>query len=147
MKSMNKSELTPDQVAALEVLLSGGTQEEAANACGVARTTIGTWLHNGGAFEVAYKDRLKALGSQVTERVLALAGEALNVVREIMVQNDAPPANRLSAAKLILDRISATKSDVTLTLDHDAAAAHLAMVERVSALIGGLRNSTDSEPE
>ena len=72
--------VTPRQRRALDVLLSGGSVQAAADAARVRRQTTSRWLHHDEAFRTTYAREAEELHEEHTHRLQALIGMALSVV-------------------------------------------------------------------
>ena len=71
-------ELTPDQAAALELLLSGQTITAAAAAVGVARETVSRWRNNDPAFQAAYNAALQSAHDANQKKLIDARAKALD---------------------------------------------------------------------
>jgi len=89
------------QERAMDVLLRGGRDSEAAEAAGVRRQTVNKWRHHDAAFIAALNRRRRAIWQANLDRLRALVGDALDTLVEIMGGDD--PALRLRAAQAVLD--------------------------------------------
>jgi transposase len=115
MKAIDPDNLTTSQLTVIAALLSGESQVEAGARGGVARTTVSRWLNEHHAFKDAYKEGLDALQAEVTDRATILANEALDVVRAILNDMNAPANVRLQAAKVLLDRMAPVRGETMNT--------------------------------
>ncbi len=70
--------LSPMQVAAFEVLTSGGTMAAAARAANVSRKTLYEWMREGHQFDVAYQEWKRSIAETSRTRLLMI-GEAATV--------------------------------------------------------------------
>lgn len=94
--------LPPKQEAALSAVLSHPTLKEAALAAGISETTLWRYMQD----EEFSKRLREARRDSVNHAVIRLqkaAGEAVTVLRDLMMKEDAPPTARISAARSILD--------------------------------------------
>ena len=82
------SGLSDSQLLAIDVLLTGGTHREAAEAAGVARTTVTEWVNHHSEFCRELERRRWQRAEQVNDRVGALTGRALDVVEEHLGASD-----------------------------------------------------------
>ena len=89
--------------AALAALLSEATIEAAAKKAGIGESTLLRWLA-----EPIFKARYREARRQVVEHAVSglqqAAGKAVAVLVAIAEDGAAPPAARVSAAKIILDQ-------------------------------------------
>jgi transposase-like protein len=97
-----KFHLTDKQKRAIDALLVGATDQQAADAAGVARSTLGRWRSGlpefGHALEAARKEMLQRTGS----RLHAATGLAVRALEEV-ARNTLNPAARVAAARAILE--------------------------------------------
>ena len=112
--------------AVVAALLSEPTVEGAAKASGVGATTIYRWLQDA-EFLILFRAARRRALDRATARLAAVSVEAVEVLREVMQDNDAPPNARVSAAKAVLD--AATKTAET----EDLAARVEALEQMLSA--------------
>ena len=82
------SGLSDSQHLAIDVLLTGGTHREAAEAAGVARTTVTEWVNHRSEFCRELKRRRWQRAEQVNDRVGALTTRSLDVIEEHVVAGD-----------------------------------------------------------
>jgi hypothetical protein len=98
-----KPTLTPKQQRAIEALLAGLTKSQAATAAGVTPRTLSRWLA-----EPTFKSHLTRATDQAigdaTRRLATALDQAVTVLSELMLNQDASPPDRLRAASLILRR-------------------------------------------
>ena len=92
-------ELSPAQLQALEVLLSGQTITEAAKAANVNRTTVHKWQRESFVFQAAYNRSRQEIVSAMHARVLRLASRAVQIVEE------AVDAGNVRAAMQIVENL------------------------------------------
>ena len=111
--------MRPKQGIALNALLAGASQTEAAQAAGVAPRTLRGWLHDDQDFASAYTLNCTELAKSAGRRAQAAAGQALDALVEIAANGEAPPAARVSAARALLDQANAATEalDVLARLD------------------------------
>ena len=86
------SNLTPQQMAVLEALLSGSSVTDAAQSNGVDRTTVHRWLRGDHEFKAAYNGGLTDLRDAAQARLLSLASTALEVVSRALDEGDVKTA-------------------------------------------------------
>ena len=82
------SGLSDSQHLAIDVLLTGGTHREAAEAAGVARTTVTEWVNHRSEFCRELERRRWQRAEHVNDRVSALTGRALDVIEEHLGAGD-----------------------------------------------------------
>ena len=76
------SQLSDSQLLAVDVLLTGGTHRAAAEAAGVARTTVTEWVNHRGVFRSELERRRYERAGEVNDRVCSLVTRSLGVVEE-----------------------------------------------------------------
>ena len=84
----DQTRLSDKQHLAIDVLLTGGTHREAAEAAGVARTTVTEWLNHRSEFCRELERRRWQRAEQVNDRVGALTTRSLDVVEEHLGAGD-----------------------------------------------------------
>ena len=89
-----------DQI--ITALVSCASITEAAAQCGLAEVTVRRWLKQE-AFQQAYRDARRQVVQQAIVQVQQATGEAVETLRQVMQDTDAPASARVSAAKAILD--------------------------------------------
>ena len=82
------SGLSDSQHLAIDVLLTGGTHREAAEAAGVARTTVTEWVNHRSEFCRELERRRWQRAEQVNDRVGALTTRSLDVVEQHLDAGD-----------------------------------------------------------
>lgn len=93
-------ELTADQAAALELLLSGQTITAAAAAVGVARETVSRWRNSDPPFQAAYNAAMQSAYEAGQARLLEARGKAVERLAALV---ESPNSNiALKAAALLL---------------------------------------------
>lgn len=107
-------ELTPDQAAALDLLLAGQTITAAAAAVGVARETVSRWRNNDPAFQAAYNAALQSVYDAGQARLLEARGKALDRLAALVDSTDEATALKAAAALL---RVDAPRPDGPTTAD------------------------------
>lgn len=112
--------MRPKQCLALDALLAGASQTEAARAAGVAPRTLRGWLHDDSIFTRAYTEGCCSLAKSAGRRAQAAATTALNALVEIAVNCEAPPAARVSAARALLDQANAATEALDIIARIDA---------------------------
>lgn len=80
--------LSPDQIKALELLLSGETVSAAAKAVGIDRSTVHRWLREDFEFQAALNRKKRELADAVQTRLLTVADKAAEVVGNAVHNGD-----------------------------------------------------------
>ena len=113
------------QELALSVLLTGGSDAEAAKAAGCRRETVCRWRHGDPVFIAAYNRRRQELWRSSEDGLRSLLPDAIDAVRDCLKATS--PTTRLRAASLLLRTIAITDSErsslappVTAPTDADA---------------------------
>src|SRR5262249_44509727 len=75
---------------------------EAAAQCGLAEVTLRRWLKHDG-FQQSYRDARRQVVQQAIAQVQRTTGEAVETLRGVMQNPDAPASAKVSAAKTILE--------------------------------------------
>lgn len=89
----NEWALTPQQQAAVDVLATGRTLTETAEAVGVTRQTVSEWRNQHHGFRAELNARRQELWHEQADRLRALVPKALDVlVRELDGENPLPAA-------------------------------------------------------
>ena len=96
----NGQRLTPTQVRALDALMNGASQAEAAEAAGKSARWLWTQLNEGGEFLNAYRQAVQSLQKQSQLTALQRSRDVMDVVTSIAV--DRKHKDCLKAAQLIL---------------------------------------------
>jgi DNA-binding MurR/RpiR family transcriptional regulator len=94
-------ELSPQQEGAIVALLSDPGLTGAAKAAGVGKATLWRWMQKP-AFREAYRRARREAVEQARARLQQASGEAVETLRKVMNDEDAPHASRISAAKTVL---------------------------------------------
>lgn len=95
-----KYELTPDQAAALDLLLSGQTITAAAAAVGVARETVSRWRNSDPAFQAAYNAALQSAHDAMSKKLLDARARAIDTLAGLLDSDDQATALKAAAALL-----------------------------------------------
>ena len=95
-------ELSPQQEGAIVALLSDPGLTGAAKAAGVGKATLWRWLQQP-TFQEAYRRARREAVEQARARLQRASGEAVEALRDVMNDPDAPHASRVSAARTVLD--------------------------------------------
>ena len=80
--------LSDSKLIAIDTLLTGATHREAAEAAGVARTTVTEWVNHRGGFRSELERRRRERAAEVNDRVGAAIDKALRVVTEHLDTGD-----------------------------------------------------------
>jgi hypothetical protein len=83
-------------------LLSDPGLTGAAKAAGVGKATLWRWMQQP-AFREAYRHARREAVEQARARLQQASGEAVEALRDVMNDEDAPHASRVSAARTVLD--------------------------------------------
>lgn len=102
---MSKDRLTIKQERALNLLLIGTPIESVATQLGIGRNTVSRWVNDDEKFRGILKQRRRTLRHQYTDQLRALAESAIASLRAILDDESAPATARVSAAKLVVDRL------------------------------------------
>ncbi len=91
------------QQRAIEVLLVGGTEQQAADAAGVSRRTVSQWRHQVPAFAEAFQAARRDLLQRTSSRLHAATGYAVKALEDVVKDAKVAPASRVSAARSIIE--------------------------------------------
>ena len=100
----SQNALRPRQVAALEILVSGGNMTEAAKAAGISPRTLERWLTRpefSGALQAMQTTVLKS----ITSRLTGLAGKAVDTLAELLSGEGVLDAIKARVAVAALDSV------------------------------------------
>ena len=89
-----------DQV--ITALVTCASIAEAAAQCGLADVTLRRWLKQE-PFQAAYREARRAVVQHAIAQVQHATGEAVETLRSVMQDAEAPASARVSAAKAILE--------------------------------------------
>jgi hypothetical protein len=95
--------LTPRQEQSITALLVQGSLQAAAEASGVHEKTLRRWLRDDAVFQMAYREARRAVVQQAIVQVQRATGEAVETLRAVMQDSEAPASAKVSAAKTILE--------------------------------------------
>lgn len=134
-------ELNPQQRQAVLLLAQGMTGRETASRVGVTEETVSRWRSQP-EFAASLNRCFGEAIEVVQNRLRSLAGDALGTIEEVMRDQDAPPAVRLSAATALLrllpeDAFAITKvgpTDAQGVVTEQEIAARDAWMRSLSAL-------------
>ncbi len=93
-------ELSPDQAAALDLLLAGQTVTATAAAVGLARETVSRWRNSDPAFMAAYNAAIQSAYEAGQARLLDARARAVDTLIGLLDSDD--PATALKAAASLL---------------------------------------------
>ena len=93
-------ELSPDQAAALDLLLAGQTATAAAAAVGVARETVSRWRNSDPAFQGAYNAALQSAHDAMAKKLLDARARAIDTLADLLESDDQAIALKSAAALL-----------------------------------------------
>jgi len=96
----SEQELSPQQVEALGLLLSGHTITHTAAALGVARETVSRWRHSDPGFEAAYNEGLLSQWEASHKKLIDTQAKAIDKLAELLDNSD--PAVALKAAAALV---------------------------------------------
>src|SRR5262245_39565095 len=94
--------LSRKQEALISALLTAPTLADAAQTAGIGEVTAWRWLKEP-TFQTAYRDARRAVVQQAITQVQQATGEAVETLRSVMQDPEAPASAKVSAAKNILD--------------------------------------------
>ena len=87
----------------LQALLTASNINAAADAAGVSRKTVYTYLNTDGAFLLAYRDAKREQLRAICDRMSEGATKATDYIIKLIGDEDAPPAVRLQASVKLLE--------------------------------------------
>lgn len=99
----SRPQLNEKQEVALEALLRGNSQKNAAIAAGVTPQTIHRWLLSDHPFSAEFKRRTGSTLEHATDRLMSSVDMAISIVQSVATNKKAKPAIQLRAAGIILD--------------------------------------------
>jgi hypothetical protein len=80
-----------------------GSLQAAAAASGINEKTLRRWLREDAAFQMAYRDARRQVVQQAIVQVQQTTGDAVETLRTVMQDPEAPASARVSAARVVLD--------------------------------------------
>ena len=107
----NKDDLTVMQEKAIQLLMTGLTDQAVADQLGLARQTVCNWRHNEAAFAARFNAERQALWSTHREKLRSLVSQAVDVLAEDMVAT-LEPKLRQSAAIHVLKAVGLYGQDM-----------------------------------
>src|SRR5215471_6628697 len=90
------------QDQAVTALLTCSSIIEAAVQCGVAEWTLRRWLKQD-PFQTTYREARRQVVQQAITQVQQANGEAVQTLRQVMQDPEAPASARVSAARVVLE--------------------------------------------
>ena len=94
--------LTRKRELVISALLLKPTIASAAKAAGVGESTVLRWLQRED-FQNRYREARREAVGQAVARLSQVCGEAVETLREILKNPEAPASSRVSASKTVLD--------------------------------------------
>lgn len=94
--------LSRKQEALISALLTAPTLAAAAHTAGIGEVTAWRWLKDTG-FQASYREARRAVVQQAIVQVQRATGEAVETLRAVMQDANAPASAKVSAAKTILE--------------------------------------------
>lgn len=94
--------LTRKQESAIAALISEPTVLQAAQKTGVGESTLWRWM-KGSGFRSAYRQARRDVVDRAVGRVQDACTEAVETLRAIMQDSNAPTSSRVTAAKSVLE--------------------------------------------
>ena len=94
--------LSRKQEALISALLTAPTLADAAHTAGIGEVTAWRWLKEAD-FQAAYREARRAVVQQAITQVQRATGEAVETLRSVMQDAEAPASAKVSAAKAILE--------------------------------------------
>jgi len=95
-------DLPQEQTKAIVSLLNCRTISDAATQTGVNESTIWRWMRDQ-AFQEALQDAKHRMVAQAIIQLQQTTGDAVETLRGIITDQEAPSSSRVSAAKTVLD--------------------------------------------
>lgn len=96
-------QLSPQQTAVLALLVTGTPVERAAKHIGVGERTVWRWLSDRELFRQELRSRQREVVEAATRKLSAAASSAVDALKTVMMDEQAPYSARVSAAKAVLD--------------------------------------------
>ena len=94
--------LSRKQELAIAALLTCSAITDAAKQCGIGEVTLHRWLKDA-TFQATYRDARRVVVQHAIAQVQRATGEAVETLRSVMQDAEAPASARVSAAKAILE--------------------------------------------
>ena len=108
----NQDNLTVLQEKAIQLLMTGGSDQAVADELGMARQTVNNWRHNDAAFAARFNAERRALWSTHREKLRSLVAQAVDVLAEDMAAT-LEPKLRQSAAIHVLKAVGLYGQNMT----------------------------------
>ena len=127
------AELTPKQWTALNILDAGGSQDEAARAAGVQRSTVSLWANKHMPFISELRSRQAARAKLIVDRLDAAVLKAVEVLHDRLEAGDKSVALALLKSVDVshLARRTVPPSEQEVELDLAGAVASMALREAI----------------
>jgi hypothetical protein len=87
-KSIPKNELSIEQLNAIELLITGASDQAVADQVGVSRQTITDWRNNNDEFAASLERRRKSLWASHEDNLRSLITRAIEILRDGMQSDD-----------------------------------------------------------
>jgi hypothetical protein len=100
---MPSSSLTPTQLEVLGALVKGSSVTAAARAAGLHRTTIHHWSRVLPDFRALLQDARNSRAEAVADSLYDLSDKAIDAVRNVLEDQEAPVTQRLKAALAVIN--------------------------------------------
>ena len=107
----NKDDLTVIQEKAIQLLMTGLSDQAVADELDIARQTVNNWRHNDAAFAARFNAERQALWSTHREKLRSLVAQAVDVLAEDMAAT-LEPKLRQSAAIHVLKAVGLYGQDM-----------------------------------
>ena len=107
----NQDNLTVMQEKAIQLLMTGGSDQAVADELDMARQTVNNWRHNDAAFAARFNAERQALWSTHREKLRSLVSQAVDVLAEDMAAT-LEPKLRQSAAIHVLKAVGLYGQDM-----------------------------------
>ena len=107
----NQDNLTVMQEKAIQLLMTGGSDQAVADELDIARQTVNNWRHNDAAFAARFNAERQALWSTHREKLRSLVAQAVDVLAEDMAAK-LEPKLRQSAAIHVLKAVGLYGQDM-----------------------------------
>ena len=107
----NQDNLTVMQEKAIQLLMTGGSDQAVADELGMARQTVNNWRHNDAVFAARFNAERQALWSTHREKLRSLVAQAVDVLAEDMAAT-LEPKLRQSAAIHVLKAVGLYGQDM-----------------------------------
>jgi len=95
-------EISEKQEKGISALLACPTLAEASRKAGIGESTLRRWMKQD-AFLEAYRQARRQASEQAQARIQAAMGEAVETLRVVMNDSEAPASARVSASRVVLE--------------------------------------------